>query len=135
MKPRLPTMTSRLLPLSLSRRCAKYGDVMSTGSERPPPSRALQRREPRHLLDERRQILGARFGDLIAQREQICIEVRCAELRPPVVFLAHRDARLDLAEQALLLRDDRRGGTCLWRLRWPLAETANLSESLGADKA
>jgi hypothetical protein len=39
MKPRLPTITSRLLPFSLRRRCAKYGDVMSTGSERPPPSR------------------------------------------------------------------------------------------------
>jgi len=41
MKPRLPTNTSRDLPDSFNRRCAKYGDVMSTGNERPPPIRAF----------------------------------------------------------------------------------------------
>ena len=55
--------------------CAKYGDVMSTGSERAAAEPRLERREPRHLLDQRRQILGARFGDLVAQRQQIFVEV------------------------------------------------------------
>ena len=71
-------------------------------------------REARHLLDEWRQIFCARFGDLVAQRKQVCIEIRCAYGGTAFVFLAHRHARLDLAEQALLLRDDR-GGGCVFR--------------------
>jgi hypothetical protein len=64
-----------------------------------------QRCKARHLLHERRQILGARFADLIAQREQILVEVRRAYARAHV-FLPHGDARLYLTVQTLLLGDN-----------------------------
>ena len=67
-----------------------------------------ERREPCHLLHQRREVLGARFGDLVAQRQQILVEVARAD---PVFirFFAQRDPGLDLAVEAFLFRDDRRG--------------------------
>jgi len=69
----------------------------------------LERCEPRHLFDQRRQIFGPRFGDLVAQRQQILVEIARSDLRPALIFFADRDPRLDLAEQPLFLRDDARG--------------------------
>src|SRR5262249_37478709 len=65
----------------------------------------LQRREPRHLLDQRRKVFGARFADLIAEREQIAVEIRRPAARARG-FLAHRDTRLYLAIQSLFFGDD-----------------------------
>jgi hypothetical protein len=73
----------------------------------------LERREPRHLFDQRRQIFGARFGDLVAQGEQVDVEVTRADLRLAFVFFAERDASLDLAVEALLFRDDVRAEAVL----------------------
>jgi hypothetical protein len=75
---------------------------------------AAQRREPGHLLDERRQVLGAGLGDLVAQRDQVGIEITGADLGAAVVLISERDPRLDLPVQALLLGDDlrRRGALC-----------------------
>ncbi len=73
----------------------------------------LERREPRHLLDQRREILGARFGDLIAEREQVDVEIARADLRAAFILFAESDARLDLAVQALLFGDDVGAGAVL----------------------
>jgi hypothetical protein len=73
----------------------------------------LERREPRHLLDQRRQVLGARLGDLIAQRQEVGVEVRRADLRPIIALLAERDPGLHLAVEALFLRDDLSCGAVL----------------------
>jgi hypothetical protein len=49
---------------------------------------AAQRRQPGHLLDQRRQVLAARLGDLVAQRQQVAVDVIGAQWRG-----AHRPRR------------------------------------------
>ncbi len=71
---------------------------------------AAQRRQPGHLLDQRRQVLAARLGDLVAQRQQVAVEVGRAQGRLALVLVAERHPRRDLREQALLVGHDLRAG-------------------------
>ena len=80
---------------------------MSTGSDLPPPRRPLSAAKRVHLLDERRQILGARLGDLVAQREQISIDVGARGGWPLIsLVFAEGYASRDLSEEAFLLCND-----------------------------
>jgi hypothetical protein len=85
-----------------------------------------ERREARHLLDQGREILRARFGDLIAERDEVRIEVAGPDLGP-LVLVPHGHPGLDLAEKPLLVRDDARAGTAFFDLVTH-GERANLSK-------
>ena len=83
-------------------------EKLETGTRTIAAEPRLQRCEPGHLLDQRRQIFGARFCDLIAQRQEVVVEVGGADLRPLLLF-AHGDARLHVPVETLFLGDHLRG--------------------------
>ena len=81
MKPRLPTSTSRVLLLSRKRRCAKYGDAMSTGSFRDlgEPNAAIGK-QIKELEGERKELQAIVVGEL-----GDC-ETGCWEGKPVVTY-------------------------------------------------